>query len=781
MIFVVFCCNPKKKLPWNKNKKMARKVFLDVGAHVGETLAEVLRPKYAFDLVVAFEPSAHCIIEPHPKLKVERMGLSDRTHGAQLFAPGTLGSSIFDDNPDLENAHVEDIKLIKASSWFTDNLHASDTVYMKLNCEGSEADILSDLLDSGQLARCSRVMVDFTMTKIPSLANRESELRVRLARFAKQRNMAIYTAQEAMVGVTHQHRIAHWLRLCEPVLQWTLPSLADFRWISATYGSPERSVDVLDALLSNIGKQRGCVQVSNALCGTDPHIGVGKSLTIEGELDGVRKNITAVESGWLYVTRDHTLSLSFMVQCSNGASTLSRALTTLEGLLQYGVRYEVVVVLHRCTDQSQAIADAYARSAPVPVRVLLYGLEVSRAGLETYVTDDDHPCSLISYCNWCLAQARAPFVWKWDSDFELNDAVAREVAQLIATCDGRPIAVRIPAKSREGVDAVPEPWFSNACTHYAKSSFWEVPVYCQGVQLVTLKSWFFHHDAPALDTKPHSLTPSWFAHAAEGRAYVFRRRFQAIEEAFGTLPFDMASSCSLKLEHGVQERLRALTMSEVDALWAKVTVVVTACNRPHLLRQTMQSFVKMNTAPISECIIIEDSGLQGINEFVKDMCPFPVTLVYNARNLGQLSSMDRAYELVRTEFLMHMEDDMEFVKPGFIEKSVPLLFTDPKVFCVWLRSGDEGLYHSVEPFDFGGYRRLVRDWKCGSETWCGFTFNSSLRLTRTARMHGPYAQIGWGEHDCNRKFAESGHYALILNDQYVKHIGWGDHCAQNWK
>jgi FkbM family methyltransferase len=259
MIFCGLLLQPKKKLPWNKNKKWLVKFFLDVGAHVGETLAEVLHPKYAFDLVVAFEPSAHCIIEPHPKLKVERMGLSDRTHGAQLFAPGTLGSSIFDDNPDLENAHVEDIKLIKASSWFTDNLHASDTVYMKLNCEGSEADILSDLLDSGQLARCSRVMVDFTMTKIPSLANRESELRVRLARFAKQRNMAIYTAQEAMVGVTHQHRIAHWLRLCEPVLQWTLPSLADFRWISATYGSPERSVDVLDALLSNIGKQRGCV------------------------------------------------------------------------------------------------------------------------------------------------------------------------------------------------------------------------------------------------------------------------------------------------------------------------------------------------------------------------------------------------------------------------------------------------------------------------------------------------------------------------------------------
>jgi glycosyltransferase involved in cell wall biosynthesis len=278
------------------------------------------------------------------------------------------------------------------------------------------------------------------------------------------------------------------------------------------------------------------------------------------------------------------------------------------------------------------------------------------------------------------------------------------------------------------------------------------------------------------------LTPPWFANAVEGRAYVFRRRFQAINELFGdALPFDMARSCSLNLDNQVYARLEALTMCEIDALWAKVTVVVTACNRPHLLRQTMQSFVKMNTAPISECIIIEDSGLQGINDFVKDMCPFPVTCIYNPRNLGQLVSMDRAYELVRTEFLMHMEDDMEFVKPRFIEKSIPLLFTDPKVFCVWLRAGDVGVYHPAEPFDLGGYRRVVRGWQCGSETWCGFTFNSCLRLTRTARKHGPYAHIGWGEHDCNRKFADSGHYALILNDQYVKHIGWNEHCAQNWK
>lgn len=32
------------------------RIFLDVGAHDGQTLAEVLKPEYRFDRVYAFEP-----------------------------------------------------------------------------------------------------------------------------------------------------------------------------------------------------------------------------------------------------------------------------------------------------------------------------------------------------------------------------------------------------------------------------------------------------------------------------------------------------------------------------------------------------------------------------------------------------------------------------------------------------------------------------------------------------------------------------------------------------
>lgn len=44
----------------------------------------------------------------------------------------------------------------------------------------------------------------------------------------------------------------------------------------------------------------------------------------------------------------------------------------------------------------------------------------------------------------------------------------------------------------------------------------------------------------------------------------------------------------------------------------QVTLVITACGRPHLLKRTLESFMKYNTYPIIEGFIIEDSGQPNI-------------------------------------------------------------------------------------------------------------------------------------------------------------------------
>ena len=71
-----------------------------------------------------------------------------------------------------------------------------------------------------------------------------------------------------------------------------------------------------------------------------------------------------------------------------------------------------------------------------------------------------------------------------------------------------------------------------------------------------------------------------------------------------------------------------MTNREIDSS-KEVTLFVTACNRPDLLKITLETFQKYNTYPIKEAIIIEDSGLQGINDFAKDILTCPCILLYN--------------------------------------------------------------------------------------------------------------------------------------------------------
>lgn len=725
---------------------MTRKVFLDVGAHHGETVREALDPRYDFDLVVAFEPSSKCLIEPHPKLRIERVALSDHSGRAQLFAPSTHSASLFGDKLDLENDQVEEVDVLRASDWFAANLKVSDVVYMKLNCQGSEVHILSDLMRTRHLALCSRIVVDFDVAKIPSQAHLEIPVWCELQEFAHDTNSVVDLARDVMVGETHRERVRHWLEACEPSVKWLLPSLAiDFEWVSATYGSHEISADVLSNLVENLGTRRGRVEVTNALCGGDPHVGCGKMLCVEYEVGHVRKIATAIEGGMLFVTDDPETSISFMIRCHNAADTLHKAMATLTHLLRYGLKYEVVVILHRCTDDSERIADDYARTAPVPVRVLTYDLQVSRDGLETYVTDDDHPCSFVSYTNWCLNQTRAPFVFKWDSDFEMNDVVAKKIARVVAEDVGLPVQVTIPTKFKDGAKAALEPWLSNSILRYYKYVMWEVPEFPPNTPTLALDHWFLHNDSPKSAPKQYWRPDPWFANEVQGLGYVFRRRFEAVQEMLGPrrLPRDVARSCSTNLDNGVYFRLKNLTTPDIDRLWVESTVVIFACDDAVRLGQTLATFVDMNTGTVKNLIVVEDSGVQGVNDFAQAMCPFPVTLLYNRVPMGKLRSLDRAYDLVRTEFVMHIELGTVFNNPLFVEKSAPLLFADSKVLTVWLE-GDPTQSKS----HFEERKSLF--------------FNTGLRLARTAKFHGPLNKLGATELECDRKFAESGHYAVAI-------------------
>jgi hypothetical protein len=231
-----------------------------------------------------------------------------------------------------------------------------------------------------------------------------------------------------------------------------------------------------------------------------------------------------------------------------------------------------------------------------------------------------------------------------------------------------------------------------------------------------------------------------------------------------------------------------------------VTVVITSCNRAKLLKLTLDSFLKYNTYPIKEFIVIDDSGVIGVNDFlVQDpaYAGLPIRLIYNKENIGQIKSIDKAYEYVTTSYIFHCEEDWEFLRSGFIERSFSILDKDPHIFTVWLRPHHDLSDH---PIDYGSYNselgfylmsRSYTYWHSGfniQHTWCGVTLNPGLRRTSDAMLVHPFSvnipsdKCSYGivgEYDINVTYGELGFCAAITDmvDGYVNHIGWGQHVS----
>ena len=125
----------------------------------------------------------------------------------------------------------------------------------------------------------------------------------------------------------------------------------------------------------------------------------------------------------------------------------------------------------------------------------------------------------------------------------------------------------------------------------------------------------------------------------------------------------------------------------------EVTLFITSCGRPDLLKKTLESFLKFNTYPIKEAVIVEDSGILNSIDFVHELCTlFPCTVIYNEKRLGQMASMELGVKHIKTPYTFHCEDDWIFYDYSFIETSLDILKSNEKISMVFIRSYSEYIY-----------------------------------------------------------------------------------------
>ncbi len=230
-----------------------------------------------------------------------------------------------------------------------------------------------------------------------------------------------------------------------------------------------------------------------------------------------------------------------------------------------------------------------------------------------------------------------------------------------------------------------------------------------------------------------------------------------------------------------------------------VTLVITSCGRLDLLELTLQTFYRYNTYPITKTIIIDDMGRKQNWQHIEKLINNKFEIIENPKNIGQMASIDVAYSKVETDYIFHCEDDWEFYKPSFIEKSFEILNENPNIFTVWLRNHTEKKIGKAIDFtqkiplpsgDFY-YNILVHPGK----TWQnGFTLNPGLRKTQYCRQFGPYNQLPIhfpkgngvnmvGEKDVSIPYRENGLIAAITSvaDGFIRHIGGRRHILLPWQ
>ena len=338
-------------------------------------------------------------------------------------------------------------------------------------------------------------------------------------------------------------------------------------------------------------------------------------------------------------------------------------------------------------------------------------------------------------------------------------------------------------------------------TIFQTECFEEFEVHEHRVRGLTIHLAYDEQHAPPLVINHYNLQSRDFYMNVKGTRGDINNWFDHIKRERDAILFeqyDRNEVDDLRLFHQnkpIIDFIRTLSTSD------HITLVITSCNRPHLLEKTLKSFIQMNTFPIEKTLIIDDSGQMGCNESAIEPYRTQLSIVslYNKTNIGQIQSIDKVYSYVRTKWIFHCEEDWEFLQPQFIEKSMQVFQENPNesIYTVWLRPHESTSSHPIIVDSLNrGYYMMQNDFSYEYEgtiyTWGGITFNPGLRKTSVCLLHHPYTACCdtmkcrekeyVGEYTVNKKYIESGYYSMILADPtgHINHIGWNDHIVRDW-
>ena len=203
----------------------------------------------------------------------------------------------------------------------------------------------------------------------------------------------------------------------------------------------------------------------------------------------------------------------------------------------------------------------------------------------------------------------------------------------------------------------------------------------------------------------------------------------------------------------------------------QITHCMTIGRRPDLLKQTLQSLRGLPDLPT---LAINDFGDAETNAVFATLVSSG-QLVGPQDRLGHHRAIDALYRHVQTPFILHGEDDWQFMRTDFLDAALRLLTADPAISCVCLRDtadmpmSDEarGKIRTCETQDIR-YQRMdgLHD------QWHGYTFNPHLARKALWEELGGFSHFEKERH-ISRHLRAQGYHVAFLLPPACAHIGDG--------
>jgi len=156
-----------------------KNLIIDIGAHIGESIEVAMKKKYNFSAIYAIEPSSYCqkYLKSYKddRIHVCKFGFGSDNTQVTLFGAGSVGASIYQEKTPYWSTK-ETIEVRKFSEWFNENISHDCSVWIKLNVEGYELEIIKEFANIRNINSIVSVLISFDVEKIPSLLGQKSIL-----------------------------------------------------------------------------------------------------------------------------------------------------------------------------------------------------------------------------------------------------------------------------------------------------------------------------------------------------------------------------------------------------------------------------------------------------------------------------------------------------------------------------------------------------------------------------------------------------------------------------